>query len=219
MKKIKPKIKKIVNVLYSPGTNCEDETMEAIRLAGGKPKLIFLWDIYNGKIKISDCDLLVVPGGFSFGDHLETGVAVAQLLEEPFQQLKESGIPTIGICNGDQILVCVGLFGPGIAMVQNKSKVFRSIPVRHKVLRSNCVWTKGLEGQIFTFPAAHGFGRFEASVPLNVVMEYEGQSPNGSRVAMITDDSGRIAAIMDHPERTPITHEGIKIFQCGLAAV
>ena len=70
-------LRKRVSVLYAPGTNCEEETMEAIRLTGGIPRLVFLWDIYKGKERITDCDVFIDPGGFSFGDHLETGVAVA----------------------------------------------------------------------------------------------------------------------------------------------
>ena len=122
-----------VSVLYAPGTNCEEETMEAIRLAGGAPHLLFLRQVYEGRVKITDCDDFIVPGGFSFGDHLETGVAVAMLLKEEFQKLLEANIPVLGICNGCQILVRAGLLGPGIAMTQNESKVFCSRPIRHRV--------------------------------------------------------------------------------------
>lgn len=211
--------RKIVSVLFSPGTNCENETMEAVRQAGGDPKLVFLWDIYNRKECITDCDLLIVPGGFSFGDHLETGLSVATFLEDYFSLLVESKIPTLGICNGNQILVRAGLFGAGIAMVQNKSKVFCSRPIRHSILPSNCIWTKGLKDQSLTFPAAHGYGKFSGKVKEgNIVSVYDGASPNGGDIAMITDDSGRMAAIMDHPERPP-DGEGLEIFRCGLSAV
>ena len=212
-------LKKRVSVLYAPGTNCEEETMEAIRRAGGKPKLVFVKDIYNGKVKITDCDVFINPGGFSFGDHLETGVAVAVLLEDYFQLLKESGIPVLGICNGNQILVRAGLFGAGISMIQNKSKVFCSRPIKHRVLPSNCIWTNGLEERILTFPAAHGYGRFFfKNVGVNVVMIYEDVSPNGGGEAMICDESGRIAVLMNHPERPPDNPDGLEIFRRGIAA-
>lgn len=210
--------RKKVWVLYAPGTNCEEETMAAIRLADGDPQLLFLWDLYDKKYRITDCDVFVDPGGFSFGDHIETGVIVATLLEDHLLLLREAGILTLGICNGDQILVRAGLLGPGIAMVQNKSGVFCSRPVRHRVLPSNCIWTRGLEGQVLTFPAAHGYGRFAGPGKMNVVMEYEGFSPNGGKVAMITDDSGRIAVVMDHPERPYDNPDGQKIFRAGLEA-
>jgi phosphoribosylformylglycinamidine synthase subunit PurQ / glutaminase len=210
--------RKKVWVLYAPGTNCEEETMAAIRLAGGDPHLLFFWDLYNKKYRITDCDAFVDPGGFSFGDHVETGVIVASLLEDHFPLLKEAGIPTLGICNGDQILVRAGLLGPGIAMVQNKSGVFCSRPIRHRVLASNCVWTKGLEGRVLAYPAAHGYGRFFGPGKMNVVMVYEGLSPNGGVIAMITDETGIIAVIMDHPERPYDNPDGQEIFLAGLKA-
>lgn len=207
-----------VSVLYSPGTNCEVETMEAVRLAGGNPHLVFLWDIYKGKVKITDCDRMIIPGGFSFGDHLETGVATAVFLGNFWPAFIKAKIPVLGICNGDQIPVRAGLLGPGIAMVQNKSKVFCSRPIRHLVLPSNCIWTKGLEGKILEFPSAHGYGKFSGNIK-NVVMKYEGISPNGGDIAMITDDSGLIGVLMDHPERPYGNPDGLLIFKNGINAV
>jgi phosphoribosylformylglycinamidine (FGAM) synthase-like amidotransferase family enzyme len=208
-----------ISVLYSPGTNCEVETVEAIRLAGGDPHLIFLWDIYNKKVRITDCDELIVPGGFSYGDHIETGVATAILLEHFWPAIIEAKIPMLGICNGNQILVRTGLIGPGIAMIQNKSKVFCSRPIRHLVLPSKCIWTRGLEGEILRFPSAHGYGRLVVRGKINVVMEYEGVSPNGGKVAMITNDSGLIGVLMNHPERPYGNPDGLKIFQNGVRFV
>ena len=214
-------MKKRVSVLYSPGTNCEEETLHAVRLAGGTPELVFLKDIYEGRKKITDCDAFIIPGGFSYGDHPEIGVTVAVLLEEFLPLLVEKRIPTLGICNGNQILIRAGLLGDGVAMVRNKSQVFCSHPVQHEVVKSNCVWTKGLECKILTFPAAHGYGRFQIhkNATASVVMKYYGFSPNGGRVAMITDETGLLAAIMDHPERTPDNPDGLQIFRCGIAAV
>ena len=125
----------------------------------------------------------------------------------------------LGICNGDQTLVRSGLFGAGVAMIQNKSKVFRSRPSRHRVLPSHCVWTKGLEGRVLSFPSAHGYGRFTGDGDLNVVMEYVGASPNGGKIAMITDDSGLIAVLMDHPERPYDNPDGQLIFKSGMSTV
>jgi|GEM_PF-781595 len=219
MKKIK--LRKKISILYAHGTNCEAETLEAIRLAGGIPRLVFLSDLYEGREKITDCDAFIIPGGFSNGDYPEIGVAVSTLLEEHFPLLVVKKIPILGICNGDQILVRARLLGKGVAMVRNKSGVFCSCPVEHEVLPSNCVWTKGLEGQVLRFPAAHGYGRFQvkSSATASVVMHYKGFSPNGGRIAMMTDATGLIGAIMDHPERTPDNPDGQKIFRCGIAAV
>jgi phosphoribosylformylglycinamidine synthase subunit PurQ / glutaminase len=218
MNKRRTNLRKRVFVLYARGTNCEEETMEAIRLAGGDPHLLMLEDVYYKRSRITDCDAFVVPGGFSFGDDVETGVIVATLLEEHLPLLREFNIPTLGICNGDQILVRAGLLGPDIAMVQNKSGVFCSRPIRHRVLASNCVWTNRLEGEILTFPSAHGFGLFAGKGKMYIVMVYEGLSPNGGKVAMITDESGIVAVIMNHPERRPDNPDGQKIFRAGLRA-
>jgi phosphoribosylformylglycinamidine synthase subunit PurQ / glutaminase len=218
MTKRRTTTKKWVSVLYARGVNTEEETMEAIRLAGGDPHLLMLDDVYNKKIRITDCDVFVDPGGFSFGDDIETGVVVATLLEEHLPLLKEFRIPTLGICNGDQTLVRLGLLGPGIAMVQNKSGVFCSRPIRHRVLESNCVWTSELAGQVLTFPSAHKFGLFAGPGKMNIVMVYEGRSPNGGKVAMITDDTGFVGAMMNHPERRPDNPDGQKIIRAGLRA-
>lgn len=212
--------KPIVNVLYSPGTNCEVETMEAFRLAGGDPHLVFLHDLREKRVRITDCDCFVVPGGFSFGDYPGTGVAVAEFLSDQFPLLVEQGIPTIGICNGMQILMQAGLFGENVAMTENDSGVFVSRMIRHRVLASNCVWTAGLDGHVLEFPAAHRYGKPSGDIGrLNVVMNYQSESPNGSSIAGICDDTGRVFALMDHPERPYDNPAGQAIFRNGLAAV
>ena len=162
---------------------------------------------------------MIVPGGFSFGDDVETGLVVATFLMDEFPKLKEKKIPVLGICNGTQILVRGGFLGPGIAMAQNKSKTFCSRPIRHRVLPSKCVWTSGIDGEILQFPSAHGYGRFTGEGKMNPVMEYEGLSPNGGKIAMITDDSGLIGVLMDHPERPYGNSDGLKIFKNGIDAV
>lgn len=207
-----------VSVLYAPGTNTEAETLEAFRLAGGDPHLVFLRDLYEGKVRITSCDCFVVPGGFSYGDYPDTGVAVAEFLGDQFPLLMEQRIPVIGICNGMQTLVRAGLFGLGLAMAENEAGVFASRPIRHRVLASNCLWTRGLEGNIFTFPSAHRYGRLVGPGKPNVVMVYEGQSPNGSEVAAICSDNELAMALMDHPERPPNNPAGLAIFRNGLMA-
>ena len=210
--------KKQVSVLYSPGTNCEEEIMEAFRLAGGIPSLVYLKDLRERQAKITDCDCFVVPGGFSYGDYPDPGVAVAEFLRTQFAELAESGIPTIGICNGMQILVRAGVFGSDLVMGQNDSGRFVSKTFGHYVIRSNCVWTKGLEGETLQFAAAHGFGKLVGEGKRNVVMEYDGDSPCGDEVAAICNDTGRIMALMDHPERRPSNPDGLAIFRRGLEA-
>lgn len=206
-----------VSILYSPGTNCEVETMEAFRLAGGDPRLVFLRDLVEGRVHITDCDCFVVPGGFSAGDYPDTGVYVAEFLGDQFPLLIEAGIPVLGICNGMQILVRAGVFGKGLAMAENTSGCFMSRPIQHYIVKSNCVWTAGLEGQVLTFPSAHRYGRIVGDCNLNVVMTYGSVSPNGSHVAAICDESGLALALMDHLERMHDNPDGQKLFRAGLA--
>ena len=85
--------KKKVWVLYSPGTNCEEETMAAFRLAGAKPRLLFLADLLSGKFKITDCDIFNIPGGFSEGDYIKEGKIVATMIEDFIPPLVEAQIP------------------------------------------------------------------------------------------------------------------------------
>lgn len=207
-----------VSVLYAPGTNTEEETLEAFRLAGGDSRLVFLRDIYEGKARITDCDCFVVPGGFSYGDYPDTGVAVAEFLGDQFPLLVEQKIPIIGICNGMQTLVRAGLLGPGLAMAENDSGDFVSRPIRHRIEKSECVWTRGLAGQILTFPAAHRYGKLEGPMvgQANVAMTYEGLSPNGGKIAAIY--VGNTMVMMCHPERPPDSEQGLAIFRNGLTA-
>ena len=144
--------------------------MAAFNLAGGKASLVFAKDITSGKSKITDCDVFCVPGGFTYGDYVDTGIIAAILIRDFFPQLLKVEIPTLGICNGFQILMRAGVFGKGITLTKNDSKVFCSHPILHKVEKSNCAWTKNLEREILAFPSAHQGGKLVHSVPLNIVM-------------------------------------------------
>lgn len=212
---MKPK----VSILYAPGTNCEVETMKAVELADGNPRLVFLNQLIAGKERITDCDLLIVPGGFSYGDYIDTGIVVATLAQEFFQQLVEAKIPVLGICNGFQILVRAGLFGDQVTLTTNDSGVFCSRPISHRVKKSNCLWTKGLEGQILEFPCAHQGGKVSWTNKPNIIMTYVGYSPNGGEIAAICSDNGLIFGLMDHPERPYGNSDGLKIFRNGIQAV
>lgn len=213
-------IKKIATVLYAPGFNCEEETMEIIRRAGGKPQLVHIEDILNGRKKITDCDIFCPPGGFSFGDHIDAGAVVALMLKEKFQELVAAGIPIAGNCNGNQILVRLGAFGNEIAMDENDSGRFCSHPfVQHRIQESNCVWTKGLEGEILTFPAAHRFGKYVGDLEsVQTVMTFEGFSPNGGSIAAVCSENGRIFGGMDHIERNFEDPRCIQFYRNGLIA-
>lgn len=211
---------KKVSILYSPGTNCEEETAEAFERAGAIPERLFLGDVVTGEKRITDCDIFCFPGGFSFGDHIGAGAITAALVRDFIPELLEKKIPTIGICNGFQVMVRAGMFGPGIALTQNDSGFFSSRPVEHEVLRSNCIWTRGLEGRILTFPAAHKFGKLEGDKlsEANVVMRYV-NSPNGGFAAALSSENGLLFGLMDHPERPYDNPEGMPFFYNAVTMV
>ena len=217
------KVTRSVSVLvaYFPGTNCEEETMAAFKLAGAKNvKLAFIDDLRSGKIKATDCDIFCFCGGFSYGDNISTGIIAAIKSRDIVAQLKESRIPVGGICNGFQEMARLGMFGTSVTLAQNICHTFRSWPVLHRVERSNCIWTGGLEGKTLAFPSAHGYGRvvYVDQQP-NIVLTYASESPNGGDIAGICSDDGLDFGLMDHPERPYGNPDGLKIFRNIILAV
>jgi phosphoribosylformylglycinamidine synthase I len=231
----KPRVK----VLYAPGTNCHFETVDAFRLAGAGAEVCNLTDdLIRGKEKLSDCDLLALPGGFSFGDHMAAGrieaLDLVHRLKDQLDGVRQKRIPIIGICNGFQVLVNTGLL-PGDGD-RNRSSVFESRWVTLFVQKTNCVWTKGLEGKALTVPVGHGEGRLimpEKRDGSQTVFRYgamEGtmaypDNPNGSPLgrAGICDPTGTVLGLMPHPERAIYewlgSKDGLCIFETGVKAV
>jgi phosphoribosylformylglycinamidine synthase I len=238
-----------VHVLYAPGTNCHFEMMDAFRLAGAEPSLRLLTDdLIRGKVKFADCDMIAIPGGFSFGDHIAAGrifaLDLVHRLRDGLLEARQKQILMIGVCNGFQVLVNTGLL-PGTSEIgnpdglldRNRVAVFVSRWVTlHAQAGSPCVWTKGLEGRSLRMPTAHGEGRLcvpDGFEDRNTVFRYgtlEGteiypDNPNGSIEgrAGICDPTGRILGLMPHPERA-IYHwlgceDGLAVFKAGVEAV
>lgn len=240
----KPRVK----VLYAPGTNCHFETVDAFRLAGAGAEVCNLTDdLIRGKEKLSDCDLLALPGGFSFGDHMAAGrieaLDLVHRLKDQLDGVRQKRIPIIGICNGFQVLVNTGLLPgdgglgrPSAVVDRNRSSVFESRWVTLFVQKTNCVWTKGLEGKALTVPVGHGEGRLimpEKRDGSQTVFRYgamEGtmaypDNPNGSPLgrAGICDPTGTVLGLMPHPERAIYewlgSKDGLCIFETGVKAV
>ena len=219
-------------ILYAPGTNCHEETAAAIELAGGKAELVLLTDLIGGCNRLDDYQAAVVPGGFSYGDHLGAGRIFATMLVARLQgqlvRFLHAKKPLLGICNGYQVLTEAGILPgrtPGkrsMALLENQSARFEDRKVRMIVSNEKCAWTGGLAEQILEMPSAHGEGRpmFSASGPSpatravfyygdeqgHPTMDYPG-NPNGSprAVAGITDESGLVLGLMPHPERASLS--------------
>ncbi|MDP9362728.1 MAG: phosphoribosylformylglycinamidine synthase I [Chloroflexota bacterium] len=204
-------------VLRAPGTNCDRETALALELAGARPERVQVDLLVRGERSLDDFALFVLPGGFSFGDHLGAGTLWAHALErlrEPLERFVASGRPVLGICNGFQALLKLGLLRGG-ALGPNASDRFECRWVCLE--RPTAVTSPLLDGiERLALPVAHGEGRFVADSPEtlaslrergNVALVYSGQgypaNPNGSdgEVAALLNDGGNVLGLMPHPER------------------
>jgi phosphoribosylformylglycinamidine synthase len=230
----------VTAVLYAPGTNCHEETAAAVELAGGKAELVLLRDLMDGRTRLTNFQAAVVPGGFSYGDHLGAGrifatSLVAQLRDQLVEFL-EAQKPVLGVCNGFQVLTEAGILpgrAPGkreVALIENQSARFEDRKVRLLVSPERCMWTEGLAGQILNMPSAHAEGRpLFCDVRPRIVfrfcddqgrgtMEYP-WNPNGAEdgVAGITDETGLVLGLMPHPERASLpahySQDGLQLFQ------
>jgi phosphoribosylformylglycinamidine synthase subunit PurQ / glutaminase len=159
----------VTAILYAPGINCHEETGAALAAAGGKSELVLLHDLMQESTSLARYQAAVIPGGFSYGDHLGAGRIFATLLvarlRDQLVEFLEAGKPLLGICNGFQVLADAGILPgrtPGhrsMALLENQSARFEDRQVRLSVASGKSLWTDGLEGQILRMPTAHGEGR------------------------------------------------------------
>jgi len=227
----------VTAILYSPGTNCHEETAAAIEFAGGRTELVLLRDLLDGRTRLRDYQAAVIPGGFSYGDHLGAGRIFATMLvarlRDQLEEFLEARKPLLGICNGFQVLTESGILPgrtPGkrsMALLENQSAHFEDRKIRLLVSAENCAWTEILE-----MPTAHGEGRplfcDAADAAARVVFRYtdaQGRptmeypsNPNGApgAVAGVTDETGLVLGLMPHPERVSLpahySQDGLIIF-------
>jgi len=215
-------------IIRTAGTNCDRELVYAFEQAGAATQLVHLSALIEHPELIDGADLIGIPGGFSYGDDIAGGRIFANRLKhrllEPLQAAVRRGAPIIGICNGFQVLVKMGLLphpdrAEQIAtLADNTSGRFIDRWVRLTVPpQTVCIWTKGLTQ--LDLPIAHAEGRFvPASDQVLEQLRAAGQvavryaaddNPNGSTddIAGICDPTGVVLGLMPHPERyTHVTH-------------
>ena len=196
-------------VIVFPASNCDRDVAMALERANGKAPLM----TWHGDANLPDhLDLIVLPGGFSYGDYLRCGAMAAHspIMRDVVARAKK-GTPVLGICNGFQVLCETGLL-PGVLM-RNASLKFVSRSVTMSVEGANTMFTaRYTPGQKIKIPVAHGDGNYFADKATLDRLEGEGQvafryvegdNPNGAarNIAGIFNERRTILGMMPHPER------------------
>ncbi len=215
-------------VVVFPGSNCDHDAWYAVSRNLGQPAE-FLW---HDTDSVGDCDAVILPGGFSYGDYLRCGaIAKFSPIMGAVKKFAREGGLVLGICNGFQILVESGLL-PG-ALTRNHGLKFICRPVKLRVETTATPFTStGAKGQILTIPIAHGEGCFQADERTLDQLEAEDRivfryvdNPNGSvrDIAGILNESRNVLGMMPHPERAtePLmgSSDGLVVLQSMVAAL
>ena len=218
-------------VLRAAGINCDMETEYALQLAGAEAQRIHINRIIEDKTLLDEFQIIVFPGGFSYGDDVAAGKILANQiihhLFEPIQKFIEDGKLVLGICNGFQVLVKTGIL-PGenstnqqqnVTITNNDSGKFEDRWVYLAPQSDKCVFIE--PGRQIYLPIAHGEGKVvtkdeamldELRSEGHIAFKYVDQdgnegdypvNPNGSMdsIAGLTDTTGRVLGLMPHPER------------------
>ncbi len=222
-----------VTILQFPGTNCEYDTEHAFKSLGAKTEI--LW--HKSETVPADTDLLVVAGGFSYGDYLRSGaIAKFSPVMQAVTKYANQGGKVLGICNGFQVLTEAGLL-PG-ALKRNESLHFLSKHHHLQVVSNDNVFLKELNnGDIVNVPIAHHDGNYyidaeglkELYANNQVLLKYcgakgEEKNPNGSvdAIAGVCNKEKNVFGLMPHPERAMEellgSDDGVKMLQGFLQA-
>jgi phosphoribosylformylglycinamidine synthase subunit PurQ / glutaminase len=230
-----------IGVVIFPGSNGDHDALKAIELGLGEEVV----PIFHKATSIPNCDALIVPGGFSYGDYLRAG-AIARFspVMQAVEQFVAQGGPVLGICNGFQILTEAGLL-PG-ALLRNAELSFTCEWVYVRAETDRTPFSRGIDvGTVLRLPIAHGEGRYFATPEQVRQMEENDQivfrycdprggdddawNPNGStaHIAGVCNERGNVVGLMPHPERAydPLIggDEGLRVLgsvvQAGMAAV
>jgi len=202
-------------VIVFPGSNCDRDVKVALEKVSGRPVSL----VWHGDAAVPACDLIVLPGGFAYGDYLRTGAMAAHspIMRDVVAKAK-AGTPVLGICNGFQVLTEAGLL-PGVLM-RNASLKFVCKDVHLRVEQPDTPFTaRYRQGEVIRIPVAHGDGNYFADGATLDELEGEGRivfryvdaagnrslaaNPNGAQrdIAGICDARRRILGMMPHPER------------------
>jgi phosphoribosylformylglycinamidine synthase len=194
-----------IGVVTFPGSLDDRDALRAVRLAGAEP--VPLW---HGDHDLRTVDAVVLPGGFSYGDYLRAG-AIARFSPVMTEIVKAAGggLPTLGICNGFQVL-CESHLLPG-ALTRNVGLHFTCLDQRLRVESTSTPWTaEYADGAEIVIPLKNGEGRYVADEETldrlegegRVVFRYVGGNPNGSLrdIAGIRNERGNVVGLMPHPE-------------------
>lgn len=215
-------------VLRAPGINCDGEAAAALELAGVVAERIHVNRLVDGSVRLLDYGLLLLPGGFAYGDHLGAGrmlaVDLIHRLQSDLFAFVEDGRPVLGICNGFQVLVKSGLLPGGnlqATLTDNASGSYECRWVKLKVNQASpCLFTQGIEGTL-ELPVGHGEGRFMADAATLAALEANNQivvqycddsgaptqgypaNPNGAQhaIAGVCNAQGNVFGLMPHPDR------------------
>jgi len=220
-----------VGIVRFPGSNCDRDCGRAVAEGIGH-EAVYVW---HKATKLDAVEAVILPGGFSYGDHLRAG-AIARFspILPAVIEFARSGGPVVGICNGFQVL-CEAHLLPG-ALIRNRGLRFRHRQVIVRVERTDTVLTSACApGQRLRLPIAHGEGQFVADPETlaaleaddRVVFRYvdargeaiDAANPNGSQnnIAGICNEAGNVVGLMPHPERAiaPLlgSEDGLVLFR------
>lgn len=224
-------------IVTFPGSNCDYDAYRGVVDQLGE-EAVYIW---HKDHDLQGSDVIILPGGFSYGDYLRAG-AIARfspVMAEVAAHARK-GAPVLGICNGFQIACEAGLL-PG-ALLRNASLQFISAPLTLRVENTSTLFTSSYDdGQIIRLPVAHGDGRYTADAATLDELETSGRvifryvddngevtssgNPNGSMnsIAGIVNAQGNVVGLMPHPERALDdllgSHDGLAFFESILAGV
>ena len=193
-----------VGIIRFPGTNCDRDIEYAVNLVGANSHYIY-WN----ETDLSQMDVVIIPGGFSYGDYLRAGsIAGITPITDAIKDFAKKENPVLGICNGAQILGEIDLV-PGV-FIENENAKFICKSKKLKVNTTRTPFTKLYKkNEVIDLPIAHKEGRYytdnlETLYDNNqIVLTFEDGNPNGSldNITGVCNVDGNVVAVMPHPER------------------